>query len=243
MALPAMASAHGNVRQHDTMRMLEQGAFGSVVSGNWSGYAVTGPEDSVTEAAGSWVVPTATCAGNGEANTGASFWVGIDGYTSPTVEQTGTDSDCSKGAPTYYAWYEFAPLGGVTITTIDVEPGDVMTASVTYDGTEFTLTISDERTNQTFTISKEFPMAKRDSAEWIAEDNSFVFTDFGTVAFGEDGTGVTATCEATVSGETKPIGGFHTYHAIFLGGLTKYNWFAVPSALTPDGTSFTVQWH
>jgi hypothetical protein len=53
---------------------------------------------SVTAVHGSWLVPTATCDGRPQ-NSGASFWVGIDGYTSATVEQTRTDSDCSKGTP------------------------------------------------------------------------------------------------------------------------------------------------
>jgi hypothetical protein len=140
---------------------------------------------------------------------GASFWIGIDGYTSATLEQTGTDSDCSKGTPRYYAWYEFLPEAGVTIETISVEPGDVMAASVVYNGTEFAATITDERTQETFTTSKAVASAKRDSAEWIAEDNTYVFTDFGT-----------ATCDATVGSKTATIGGFPNYHTITMVGST-----------------------
>jgi Peptidase A4 family len=68
-------------------------------STNWSGYAVTGA--SFTHAAGSWIVPTVNCSKT--PNTFAAFWVGIDGWTSSTVEQTGTDSDCSGSSPSYYA--------------------------------------------------------------------------------------------------------------------------------------------
>jgi hypothetical protein len=227
--------------QHGTMRMLERGDDGAVVSPNWSGYAVTGPVDSVTAVTGSWVVPTATCEGTLEKDTGVSFWVGIDGYTSDTVEQTGTDSDCSKGFPSYYAWYEFFPAEGVTISAITVQPGDVMTASVVYDGAEFTATIRDERSNETFSISKAVPEAKRNSAEWIAEDNAYVLTDFGKVLFGQDETGIAPTCKATVRGKTSPIGGFSSNSAIFLAGLKKGSLWAVPSALYPDGASFSVQ--
>ena len=35
----------------------------------------------------------------------SSFWVGIDGFSSSSVEQMGTDSDVVNGIPTYYAWY------------------------------------------------------------------------------------------------------------------------------------------
>jgi peptidase A4-like protein len=234
-------SAAGAAPPHAPLQILEQGADGSVVSQDWSGYAVTALEGSVTAVAGSWVVPTATC-GAGEKNTGASFWVGIDGYTSATVEQTGTDADCSNGNPKYYAWYEFVPEAGVTITSIEVQPGDLMTASVTYDGTEFTAAITDERSGETFSISKAVPQAKRDSAEWIAEDNSYVFTDFGTALFGQSPQGTAPTCQATINGVTAPIGGFHSDHAIFLAGYKPGSLIGIPSALYTDAGSFSVQW-
>lgn len=227
---------------HAPLRILEQYADGSVTSSNWSGYAVTGEAGSVTAVQGSWVVPTAACDGRPQ-NSGASFWIGIDGYTSATVEQTGTDSDCSKGTPRYYAWYEFFPEAGITIKTISVEPGDVMSASVVYNGTEFTATITDERTGETFTTSKAVASAKRDSAEWIAEDNAYIFTDFGTVLFGQDETGVSGTCDATVGSKAAAIGEFPNYHAITMVGSTSGGLLAAPTALSTDGTSFSVQWH
>ena len=241
LELPTMSQQ--GLPQHRTMHMLAQGSDGSVISDDWSGYAVTGPVDSVTAVTASWVVPAATCNDKGQRNTGASFWVGIDGYTSPTVEQIGTDSDCDNGVGVYYAWYEFVPAQGTTITSIAVQPGDVMDASVKYEGNEFTVTITDERTGETFSISKPLAGTQRNSAEWVAEDNSYFFTDFGTVQFGNTATGLTATCEATVNGETKSIGDFASHQAIFLAGLTQSQWFAAPSALWPDGKSFSVQFH
>jgi hypothetical protein len=216
---------------------------GSVISNNWSGYAVTGREGSVTSAAGSWIVPDAICNDLHKKNSGASFWVGIDGYSSATVEQSGTDSDCSNGYPAYYAWYEFVPKRGVTIKSIAVKPGDVMAASVSYDGAKFRVTITDETTNQSFSISKANTNAKRGSAEWIAEDNSYGFTDFRKVEFGEDNTDVTATCDATIDGVTNSIGAFPHYHAIRMKGSKSGRVLAVPSALSADGTSFSVRWH
>ena len=41
----------------------------------------------------------------------SSFWVGIDGYSSSSVEQLGTDSDCAGNTPDYYAWWEMYPAG------------------------------------------------------------------------------------------------------------------------------------
>src|SRR5438128_5122984 len=80
---------------------------GAATSTNWSGYAVTGPAGSVTDAKGSWIVPSVTCS---SAASYSSFWVGIDGIGSNTVEQAGTDSDCQMGRPTYYTCEQFYPV-------------------------------------------------------------------------------------------------------------------------------------
>src|SRR6266852_9847638 len=102
---------------------------GSFTSTNWSGYAVTGASGSVSDAKGSWTVPAiqGTCPST---NQYSSFWVGIDGFSSGTVEQTGTDSDCQNGSPTYYAWYEFYPKPSFIASGITVHPGDVIKAEV-----------------------------------------------------------------------------------------------------------------
>ena len=49
-------------------------------------------------------------------------------------------------------------------------------------------------------------------------------------------------CEATRDGVMSPIDGFRSYHAIFLRGSTSGSFAAVPSALYPNGGSFSVQW-
>ena len=132
-------------------------------SSNWSGYAVTG--SSVSYVAGSWVVPTVSTTTSGY----TSVWVGIDGFSSSTVEQIGTDSDYVGGRVSYYAWYEMYPAASYNIS-MTVKPGDAMTASVAYQGNNsFLLTITD--TTETETFSKAFTMsgAARSSAEWIVD--------------------------------------------------------------------------
>jgi Peptidase A4 family len=98
------------------------------------------------EAQGSWTVSAVSCSKT--PNTCAAFWVGIDGYNSDTVEQTGTIGYCSGTTARYYAWYEFYPAGSVEITSIPVTPGNVITAEVSYSGTEFTTTITNETTGR-----------------------------------------------------------------------------------------------
>jgi hypothetical protein len=160
---------------------------------NWSGYAVTGANGSVTDVKASWIVPVAACSSAPDAY--AAFWTGIDGWTSSTVEQIGTDSDCVNlagtqlGSPTYYAWFEFYPQDAYLIGSYNsagvcesdcVSPGDAISAEVKFIGTagggfrhrsgeRFTVTITDETQGWSFTTSSTVPGARESSAEWIAE--------------------------------------------------------------------------
>jgi hypothetical protein len=244
--LPGMAQvsmapvAH---HRHAPIKIIEERDDGTVSSNNWSGYAVTGATGSFTAAIGSWVVPAVTCTSGTQY---AAFWVGIDGYKSETVEQTGTDSDCSKGTPSYYAWYEFFPEPSFTISSLQITPGDRMAASVRFDNPGFTIVIKDETTGQSFTKSERVPSAMRKSAEWVAEAPTSTtgiqpLSDFGTVLFGKDSTSVPETCYATMDGQTGPISSFANIYEITmvsLGGATE----SVPSALSSDGSSFSAMW-
>src|SRR5205814_4637850 len=115
-------------------------------SSNWSGYsAINGRYTSVSA---SWIQPTASCT---SATTYSSFWVGIDGDGSGTVEQTGTSADCSGGVARYYAWYEMYPKFPTNLS-LAIRPGDSMSGSVTTNGNgSFTLTITNRTTGQSFT--------------------------------------------------------------------------------------------
>ena len=134
----------------------------------------------------SWTQPAVNCP---VTPTGwSSFWVGLDGDTSNTVEQTGTEADCSSGRPVYSAWYEMYPKFPLTYAN-PVSPGDHFTASVTTDGRgSFTLTLSDTTKAWTRTTAAKLKSAKLASAEVIAEAPSssggvLPLADFGTVGF------------------------------------------------------------
>jgi len=233
---------------------------GTVYSTNWSGYAVTGATGSVTSANGSWTVPTVT-GSNGQY---AAFWVGIDGAISSTVEQTGILAEVTgnrrTSTTTYYAWYEFYPLesiieittatkiGTSTSTPATVEPGDAISAAVTYvSGTTFTLTITDITGKWNFTTTGSQSGATESSAEWIVEAPSSNFgvlplANFGTAYFGSDYTGVPSTCTATIGGTSGTIGSFGSsvvqINMVTNRGVLKDS----TSSLSADGTSFSVTW-
>ena len=222
-------------------------------STNWGGYAVTGSTGSITLVTASWVVPAVTCPSTG--NTFASFWVGIDGFSSSTVEQTGTDSDCRGGAAQYYAWYEFFPAGSVTIRSMSVTPGDPMVAAVWFTSGQFTAGIKDVRTGQTFTTSATVPAALRNSAEFIVEAplvcglltgcNVAALSNFNTVGFGKGNTGVALTCGLVMNGVPGSITGFPSSDINYIAMVSQSTPVvlkATPSAPTSGGSSFQVAW-
>jgi len=233
--------------QHRPIKDRVEHGDGTATSTNWSGYAVLG--SSFTSAVGSWTVPTATCSSGDQY---AAFWVGIDGYSSSTVEQTGTDSDCVGKNPSYYAWYEFYPNPSFEITSLSIKPGDRMSAKVTYNGSEFTITIEDVTTGQSYSKSSTVRRAKRSSAEWITEapcctgsGGILPLADFGTVLFGEDSTGVSGTNYATDSTNSGAIGSFPAADIEEInkvGSSTSPQTSTCSALLSSDGTSFSCTW-
>ena len=206
---------------------VRPGGNTTVGSGNWSGYAtIRGPFTSVSA---SWVQPTVKC---GSRTTYASFWVGLDGYRSTTVEQTGTLAACSGGHATYLAWVEFFPAPPHYFSTT-VKPGDALQASVTESAGRYTTRLHDATQHWTVKAGKTLTSAKHSSAEVIAEAPSSGTTvlplaNFGTVRF----TGARANSAAI--GTRQPI------KIVMLtgGGTIK----ASPSNLT-SGKNFSITWH
>jgi hypothetical protein len=224
--LLAASAASAHPAAPEPVRFDPNKKISQSTSSNWSGYsAINGRYTSVSA---SWRQPTATCT---SATTYSSFWVGLDGYGSNTVEQTGTSADCSGGSARYYAWYEMYPKFPVNLS-LTVNPGDSISGSVTTDGSgRFTLTITNNSNGQSFTTTQRLPRAKLASAEAIAEAPSgsggvLPLTNFGSVGF-------TAT---TVNGQ--PIGNFNPDKIDMVSGSTVK---AQTSALS-GGTSFSVTW-
>ena len=246
-SLPLSAQSTPRVHSHPiirTGRTSRSPIFGSSVeSTNWAGYAVTGAAGSVTNAEGSWIEPSLTCSG---ATTYAAFWVGIDGYSSSTVEQTGTLGECSGGSAIYYSWYEFYPNPMYEITSVSAAPGNTMYAQVSYSSGTFTTTLTDETTGQSFSTSATVSGAQESSAEWITEAPSsssgvLPLANFGKAYFGEDYAPVSGviTGSATISGTTGDIASFGSS----VQEITQVNSAGTvtldqPSALSSDGTSF-----
>ena len=215
----------------------------------WAGYAVTGSD--FTEVEGSWTVTAVDCTKT--PNTDSSEWVGIDGWSSNTVEQIGTDADCNGKNPFYYVWYEFYPLNTVVISDVSIAAGDKFSASVTYDGdNEYTVSITNVTTGQTFSKEVEFSGAfgsgvpPRNSAEWIEEMDGNELSDFGIDPFGALYSGVSGGIDsATDSSHSGLIGTFGSAVQRSIStknGNSGSQDTAVPSPLASDQESFKVAW-
>jgi hypothetical protein len=222
LVVPTTANAHAGLRHGTPNHRITRST-----STNWAGYAATGGR--FTSVSATWKQPAASCT---SATSYSSFWVGLDGYSSSTVEQTGTDADCSGGSPVYYAWYEMYPKFPKNLT-LAIHPGDTIHASVTTAGTgSFTLTITNRTTGASFTTHQKLRSAKLSSAEVIAEAPSssggvLPLTNFGTVGF------------SAANVNNHAIGSFNPDRITMVtsGGTVK----ASTSALS-SGTAFSVTW-
>lgn len=152
---------------------------------NWGGYAVTG--GTFRSVTGDWVVPALNCSAT---SGNISFWSGLDGWTSNSVEQIGIDAVCTRsGAIQYNPWVEMYPANSIYFTET-VRAGDTMTSSVTTNGSgAFTLTLADPTQGWTKTYNKTLTSAPLTSAEVIDEaigsQNIPPCPNFGHIAFSD----------------------------------------------------------
>jgi hypothetical protein len=210
-----------------------------VESGNWSGYAndnTTGK--TYSKVAADWTVPKITCPTKEDQL--AAFWVGIDGFTSSSVEQDGTLAQCYEGTAFYYTWWEMYPTNDIQVVGDTVKAGDKIVTSVVKSGTKYTLKVTDSTTtgnNISTTQTCSATACVDTSAEWIGEAPSgtrgeYPLPDFKTW---------TVTSAAVTSGST--AGTIKTFpdDAITMESDNDYA-LAAPGALNSAATSFTDKW-
>jgi hypothetical protein len=115
----------------------------SATSTAWAGYVDAG--ETFTSVSASWVQPAQRCNPKhtqGETRV-AQFVVGLDGWSDVQhTEEAGTRAICSSGSAVYATWYEMYPSGGGNYGG-EISAGDQITASVSYNGTDFVLSVTD----------------------------------------------------------------------------------------------------
>ena len=240
MADRAKNLSHPHIPAPQTKKTLPKN---QATSTNWSGYVAANnlshpSNNTVSSVAGSWIVPTVARTSNAY----CAYWVGIDGYSSSTVEQIGTAHDMVNGAQQHYAWFEMYPGGSYQITGFPVSPGDVISASVVYVGNGvFSMTLANNTQSVATTIPTSYTRsttATRSSAEWIVEapfsGSILPLSNFGTAYMWG--------CNATINSILAPISN-NNWQSASLDMVTNSNALkALTSSLLPDAGSFFILW-
>jgi hypothetical protein len=207
---------------------------------NWAGYAdVSSAHGHFTKVSGAWTVPSVTCTAEDRIT---SDWVGLDGFSSSTVEQDGTVSQCFGGRAVYYTWYEMYPADTIAVGAT-VRPGDKINASVSRSGSAYTLALTDS-THSANSFSKHATCATTTcldtSAEWIAERPAYSIgivpeAQFAVVPF--------SAASETAAGRTSTISGYSgTNYAMTTIDATGSYDIASVSGLT-GGNAFKATWN
>jgi hypothetical protein len=236
-ALPAGAAGASSI-----------GNIKTVGSTNWGGYAVTNNGRKFRRIIATFFVPYLNCtvSPGGADGTFSSDWVGLDGFTSQTVEQDGVEADCDGSTAQYFAWREVFPRSEQP-STIKIHPGDSITASVRFSTStdKYRLEVMDSTDGKHFTVHQKCAgsACKRNSAEVISEAPTVTengssmqasLADYGAVGF----SGISIT---NGSGQ---MGGIRSSHwnrtKIEQVGFSSGHIIARPTAL--KGRSFDNYW-
>ncbi len=193
-------------------------------------------------------VPTVTCT---SADSQVSFWVGLNGFGSSTVEQTGVAAVCGPGPdgpiPEYVSWYERYP-DGVNVKA-QVSPGDLIKVSVYFDSStgnyDMALTDSDD-SSADISVAKPCPSGHsctNNSAEVIVEDpggspaNGNILAKFSTVNFSNVAVTSRDGTHGTLEGNS--LWSAHEMTMEYPGSTLM----AQPSARQDGATAFSDTWH
>jgi hypothetical protein len=234
LAAARAAIRHLSIGQHATNHAVGHASrlkgLTQVQSTNWSGYADT--STTFSTATGNWTEPSVTCSSSQEQL--AAFWVGIDGFTSGSVEQDGTLAECFHRSAFYFSWWEMYPTNSIQVVGSSVQPGDSISASVVRSGSSYTLKVTDStHSANSFTTTQSCSSCANSSAEWIAEAPS-----------GSSGVLPLANFHSwTLSGATvnsRVISSFTDDEITMIdsSGLVK----AQPGSLNGSGNGFSVTW-
>lgn len=211
---------------------------------NWSGYvSATNLQNptpgSVDAVSGNWVVPTLMSTSN---NAYCAVWVGIDGFTSGTVEQIGTSHNWINGQQRNSAWFEMYPQGSYNINGFPVDNGDQIGGAVSYLGNGvFRLALHNYTKGVHTIIPASYTTsatAQRSCAEWVVEapwsGGILPLSDFGSETF----TGCTTKINNISGAISSPYWVYDAITMVANNNIIK----ALPSGLAPQGHRFSVAW-
>ena len=204
-----------------------------VESTNWSGYADTSSTFSTVTA--NWTEPSASCTSTTSL---AAFWVGIDGYSSDSVEQDGTLIECYLGHAYQYTWWEMYPTNDIQVVGSTLAAGDSVSASVVRSGTSYTLKVTDStHTADSFSTTQTCSSCANSSAEWIAEAPS---GSSGVYPLSHFSTWTASAATVTGSSGAGVISSYTDDEITMIDSASRVK--AQPGALNSSGNGFSVTW-
>lgn len=161
----------------------------TVGSTNWAGYAVSRSHVTFAKLTATFFVPYLHCTSSPDAF--SSHWVGLDGFSSSSVEQDGIEADCNGSTAEYAAWYETFPQPEKA-SSIVIRPGNSVTATVSYSSRHHTyeLAVTDNTNGHHFNVYRKCAasVCHRSSAEVISEaptvnGSQASLADYGAASF------------------------------------------------------------
>jgi hypothetical protein len=232
------ATAHRAATHRASAHAVRITGQNQVETYNWSGYADDNSAgNTYTEVAGSWTEPAVSCTSDSDTEL-AAFWVGIDGYSTDSVEQDGTLAECYDGAVYYYTWWEMYPSNAIQVVGDTLSPGDSIYAYAADEGGgNYYLSVTDySNSADSFSTEQSCSDCADGSAEWIAEAPSggggiYPLPDYGTWTV----SGATVT-----SGYQGVISSFPDDEITMID--SSGNPESVPGPLNSTGDGFTTYW-
>jgi hypothetical protein len=204
---------------------------------NWSGYAdASSTAGTFSEVGGQWRTPGVLC---GSEDQISAQWIGLDGFSSDTVEQDGTISWCFESKATYFTWWEMYPSGSVEVGA-SVRPGDMIAARVSRTGTSYTLSLADHtHPANSFSVSQSCTSCANTSAEWISERPAF---PIGVVPLADYIRWSLSDATETAGGHLGTISSYPNNFKINMIDATDSYRLSVTSPLTGGGHHFATYW-
>ena len=199
-------------------------------SSNWAGYVARG--GGFTSVTGTWTVPqpAASAAGSSDA-----AWVGIGGESTRDLIQAGTQQVMlDSGSVQYSAWVETLPQTSRTVP-FPVHAGDSVTVTIQeQEPGSWQIQFQNNTTGGSYERAVQY-RSSHTSAEWIEEAPSdgrgiLPLTEFGSVTF----TGASA----VKNGQSLNLTQASAAPIIMVNSNNEPT--ATTSAISPDGSSFTV---
>ncbi|HVT76089.1 MAG TPA: G1 family glutamic endopeptidase [Acidimicrobiales bacterium] len=239
--------ADASARVHsvnNVVRVATAKANAPEYSSNWSGYAVPArPNEPISAVNGSWIVPAIRNAPPGF----SSSWIGVGGYRSNDLIQTGTAS--SGRLEGNYAWYEILPANETRVTGCTGDPacgvreGDRMAATVEYVGggawvvalTNWGKSYAAPRWTWSTRVAYASSMS---SAEWVFEAPRVAATPLlpvQTIPAKADQAKFLAGADFRTNGTWRPLAQAQPSRMIMVDPVTGLLRTATPSMLGGDG--------